>query len=85
MSTDSMKARGVDELRAIAPYLIKLDFNALKQAEEFYQAEQHRLLFGLSLSDSEKVRETHANIRSTHQFIQWLENKMRKAQNITEG
>lgn len=85
MDMDSMKARNADELRALAPYLIKLDLNALKRAEEFYQAEQHRMLFGLSLSDSEKVRETHANIRSTHQFIQWLENKMRRAQNNTEG
>lgn len=79
---EQSRARAQDELRLIAPYLTRIDMDSLKKIEQLFQAEQHRALFGLLLNEGEKVLEIHSRIRSVHQFIEWIDGKLRKATTI---
>jgi len=73
------KAKQQNCLECVAPYLLKLDIDALRTLEGVYQSEQHDRLYGLPLL-APTVDEIHGDIKGARQFILWIEDKIKKTQ-----
>lgn len=83
-SMESYESAQNELFASIAPYVGRIDLQALRKLEGAFQAEQHKRLFGLFCTNTKAVADVHGDIRGAHNFLMWVESKADKLTN-SEG
>lgn len=66
-----------EQAQELAPWLARLDMEALRRVEESYQRELHGALFALRHEDQHGVMEAMGWIKGARALLTWIESKRR--------
>lgn len=71
-----------DRAAEIAPYLARVDVEALKRVEESFQCEMHEGIYALRFEDQAAVMETLGWIKGARALMVWIERKKKAVEGI---
>lgn len=66
-----------EQHKDLAPYLLRLDMEALRRVEESFQKELHESLYAIRAGDDDAFHEIHGWMKGARSLMTWIEGKRR--------